>query len=80
MTTEARQIHWQTIIDNQATSGLNIAAYCRESHIHPSLFYAWRRKLKKQQPCAGGFVELTPGRLTELPPRGSTSAWAGSLP
>ena len=62
MTTEARQIHWRTIIDNQATSGVNIAACCREIHIHPSLFYTWRRKLREQQPCAGGFLELIPGR------------------
>ncbi len=62
MTTEDRQAHWRTIIDNQSTSGVNIATYCRESHIHTSLFYTWRRKLRKQQPFAGGFVELTPGR------------------
>jgi len=43
-----------------AVIGMNIAAYCRESHIHPR-----RRKLRKQQPCAGGFLELIPGRLTE---------------
>lgn len=62
MTTEDRYAHWRTIIDNQATSGMNIAAYCRESHIHSSLFYTWRRKLRKQQPCAGGFLELIPRR------------------
>lgn len=62
MTTEDRHVHWRTIIDNQAASGMNIATYCRESHIHSSLFYTWRRKLRKQQPCAGGFVELTPCR------------------
>ncbi len=65
MTTEDRHVHWRTIIDNQAASGMNIATYCRESHIHSSLFYTWRRKLRKQQPFAGGFVELMPGSLTE---------------
>jgi len=62
MTTEDRQAHWRTIIGNQAASGMNIAAYCRASHIHPSLFYIWHRKFREQQPFAGGFVELTPGR------------------
>jgi hypothetical protein len=62
MTTEDRHAHWRTIIENQATSGMNIAAYCRESHIHSSLFYIWRRKLRSQQPCAGGFLELIPRR------------------
>jgi len=67
MTTEARQIHWRTIIDNQAAGGMNIAAYCRENHIHPSLFYTWRRKLRKQQPFTGGFVELVES-LEDIPP------------
>jgi hypothetical protein len=64
MTTEDRQTHWRTIIDNQAVSGMNIATYCRESHIHSSLFYTWRRKLRKKQPFTGGFLELIPGRAT----------------
>jgi len=55
MTTEDRQIHWRTIIDNQAAGGMKIAACCRESHIRSSLFYTWRRKLREQQPGAGGF-------------------------
>jgi hypothetical protein len=39
MATEDRYVHWRTIIDNQAAGGMNIATYCRESHIHPSLFW-----------------------------------------
>jgi len=39
MTTEDRHVHWRINIGNQAAGGMNIAAYCRESHIHPSLFY-----------------------------------------
>jgi len=41
---------------------MKIAACCRESHIHPSRFDSWRSKLREQQPFAGGFVELIPGR------------------
>ena len=62
MTIEERRARWRTIISDQAASGMNIAAYCREGHIHTSLFYTWRRRLKEQQPCPGGFVELKPGR------------------
>ncbi len=62
MTIEERHAHWRTIISAQAGSGMNIAAYCREGHIHTSLFYTWRRKLREQAPCSGGFVELKPGR------------------
>jgi hypothetical protein len=62
MTTEERHAHWRTIIKDQAASGRDIAAYCRDNHIHTSLFYTWRRKLRKQEQCARGFVELTPDK------------------
>ena len=44
---------------------MSIAAYCRDSQIKQSYFYTWRRRLREQQPCAGGFLELIPGRLTD---------------
>ncbi|MEI8174038.1 MAG: hypothetical protein WCH07_11240 [Deltaproteobacteria bacterium] len=66
MTRAERRDHWRTIIENQATSGVSIAAYCRDTQINPSYFYTWRRRLKEQQPSAGGFLELIPGRLTEV--------------
>ena len=62
MTVEERRSHWHAIINNQAGSGMNIAAYCREGHIHTSLFYTWRRRLREQPQQSGGFVELKPGR------------------
>jgi transposase-like protein len=65
MTRAERRTHWRAIIDSQATSGMNIAAYCRDAKIKPSYFYTWRRRLREQQPCTGGFLELIPGRLTE---------------
>lgn len=65
MTRAERRIHWRTIIENQATSGMSIAAYCREGQIRPTLFYSWRRRLREQQPSTGGFLELIPDRLTE---------------
>jgi transposase-like protein len=64
MTRAERRDHWRTIIENQATSGVSIAAYCRDTQINPSYFYTWRRRLRGQQPSAG-FLELIPGRLTE---------------
>lgn len=65
MTRAERRTHWRTIIENQATSGVSITAYCRDAQIKPFLFYSWRRRLREQQPCAGGFLELIPGRLIE---------------
>jgi transposase-like protein len=64
MTRAERRAHWRAIIENQATSGMSITAYCRDAQIKPSYFYTWRRRLKKQQPCSGGFLELIPGSLT----------------
>ncbi|MDZ4185092.1 MAG: hypothetical protein U1D97_08965 [Desulfuromonadales bacterium] len=65
MTRAERRTHWHTIIEKQATSGMNIAAYCRDARIRSSCFYTWRRRLKEQQSFAGGFLELIPGRLPE---------------
>jgi transposase-like protein len=64
MTKEERQTHWRAIIEKQATSGMSIAAYCRDARINPSYFYTWRRRLTEQQPCVGGFLELIPGKST----------------
>ena len=65
MTPAERRTHWSSIIENQATSGVSIAAYCRDAKIKPSYFYTWRCRLKEQQPHSGGFLELIPGRLTD---------------
>lgn len=65
MTRAERRTHWRTIIESQLTSGMSIAAYCRDTQIKPSYFYTWRRRLREQQSCVGGFLELIPGRLTE---------------
>jgi hypothetical protein len=65
MTRAERRTHWRAIIDSQATSGVSVAAYCRDAQIKPSYFYTWRRRLREQQSCTGGFLELIPGRLIE---------------
>jgi transposase-like protein len=65
MTRAERRDHWRTIIENQTTSGVSIADYCRAAQIKPPYFYSWRRRLREQQPSTGGFLELIPGRLTE---------------
>jgi len=62
MTKEERHAHWQQIVDNQRTSGLNISAYCRENQIPTSSFYTIRRKLKERESFVGGFLELKLGK------------------
>jgi len=59
MTRAERRAHWHSIINNQATSGISAAAYCRESRINLHLFYSWRRRFREAA-CgnAGGFIEL----------------------
>jgi hypothetical protein len=79
MTRAERRTHWRAIIENQATSGVSIAAYCRNAQIKPSYFYTWRRRLREQQPCAGGFLELIPGRLTEAATSGIRIRLGGKL-
>lgn len=79
MTRAERRTHWRGIIENQATSGMSIAAYCRNAQIKPSYFYTWRRRLREQQPCTGGFLELIPGSLTEAATSGIRIRLGGKL-
>jgi len=65
MTLAERRTHWRTIIEDQATSGLNITAYCREKQIKRHQFHSWQRRLREQQSGAGGFLELIPGKASK---------------
>ena len=58
MTIEERYAHWNTIIEKQKTSGLSIADYCRNQQIRTNIFYAWRRRISKQETSGSGFLEL----------------------
>ena len=60
MTIEERYAHWSNIIETQKTSGLSIAAYCRNQQIRSNDFYAWRRRISKRQITGQGFLELSP--------------------
>lgn len=46
------QEQWQTIIDDQQTSGLTIIDYCQQQQLSTSSFYAIKKKLS-----------LTPGNF-----------------
>lgn len=39
------QTQWQTLIQNQQTSGLTISDYCQQHHLPTSSFYAFKKKL-----------------------------------
>lgn len=47
------QKQWQTIIDDQQTSGLTIIDYCQQQQISTSNFYAVKKKLSLS---SGNFV------------------------
>lgn len=38
---------WQTIIEHQQASDLNIAQYCQQHHINPKSFYARRQSMRQ---------------------------------
>lgn len=40
---------WRMAIELQQDSGLSIAEFCRREAVHPSSFYAWRRKLARNE-------------------------------
>ena len=49
-----RQEHWRGVLAEQASSGLSVAAFCREQSISAPSFYAWRRKLRDAEVSASG--------------------------
>jgi len=58
MTIEERNAHWQSIMEEQKTSGTTIAAFCRSHSITSSQFYTWRCRIRQRQNGERGFVEL----------------------
>ena len=36
---------WQQILNQQASSGLQIATFCKQQKLNTSSFYAWRKRL-----------------------------------
>jgi hypothetical protein len=56
MTQEERTSKWRKIVEEQKSSGLSGAAFCRKRGINLSRFYHWR--LRFHQETLGGFLEL----------------------
>ncbi|MCP4986284.1 MAG: IS66 family insertion sequence element accessory protein TnpB [Colwellia sp.] len=47
------QDQWQTIIEDQQTSGLTVIDYCQQQQLSTSSFYAFRKKINLS---SGNFV------------------------
>jgi len=43
---------WQQIFEQYSTSGLQIAAFCKQQKLNTSSFYAWRKRLASQISCS----------------------------
>lgn len=44
------------LLNRQASSGLSVAAFCRQADVNPASFYTWRRKRRSEKEPA--FVEV----------------------
>lgn len=44
----AKRERWRALIERQAESGFSVRAFCRQESLREPSFYAWRRKLAKQ--------------------------------
>ena len=42
---KSRELHWRGVLKEQSSSGLSVAAFCRQKSISPPNFYAWRVKM-----------------------------------
>jgi transposase-like protein len=42
---------WQQIFEQHASSGLQIAAFCKQQKLNTSSFYAWRKRLENNTLC-----------------------------
>jgi transposase-like protein len=63
MTKEDRASYWQKLVQEQAESGDNGAAFCKDHQINPQRFYFWRRRFKGESHASKGtraFLELVP--------------------
>ena len=53
---ESARARWSRIIDQQQSSGMPVAVFCRERSLAVSSYYGWRRKLSDAGADAG-FIE-----------------------
>ena len=51
-----KQVHWQSVVSEQQTSGQSVAAFCRTREVSEGLFYYWRKRLREA--AAPEFIEV----------------------
>lgn len=71
---ESRELHWRGVVERQASSGLNVAAFCRKESLSAPSFYAWRRKLRQREDEPGPRDTSSPFLPVQITPNRS-SGW-----
>ena len=65
-----RAEQWHRIIEGQRSSGLTVAAYCRDRGVTEGSFYTWKRRLrspaKSNRSSAPVFVEVKPPKTAAV--------------
>jgi len=58
--------HWRQMIEQQKSSGLSIARFCRQRQIAESSLFTWKRRLAREAPAASSsFVLVKPAPVPE---------------
>ena len=58
---------WDTILNEQADSGLTKKAFCEQRGLNPATFYYWQRRLRiSDEQSTAGFQRIHPTREHEL--------------
>jgi hypothetical protein len=58
----ARSEYWRERIAQQERSGISVHQFCEEQRLTEQAFYAWRKRLQKQQPMRFAVVETGPAQ------------------
>ena len=58
----ARSEYWRERINRQERSGLSVHQFCEAQRLTEQAFYAWRKRLRKQQPMRFAVVETGPAQ------------------
>ena len=56
----ARIEYWREMISQQKLSGMAVQRFCEEHGLTEQSFYAWRKRLKKEQPMQFALVQTGP--------------------
>lgn len=53
----SRSEYWREVVARQQRSGMEVRPYCEQQGIREPSFYAWRKRLKQQEPLSFALVE-----------------------